>query len=370
MAKLGPMAKSASIFPSDGETVAELRELYRASEARAARLRLLSVSGRELVEANTEAVDAVLAKCADRLAFFVGSRSARLLAADGDHGVPIHAPGTKPVIVGKIEIEGFDSVDTIPDGEDRDTFRMYLDLMGATIDRRNKERERTALFAALQAREQTLETLLERIFTAQEEERRRVSHELHDGVAQTATALARMLDSNGLAKGKCSHEGSTEIAPAEVARGLVAELRQVIAGLRPPVLDDLGLVPALHALADALGAEGFKVARQLDEGDDRMSSLHETALYRVAQEAIANIRKHAGGPCDVLIEGRMEGDHHILRIMDHGCGPSPATMTAGIHSGHNVGIEVMKERMAAIGGKLDWRIHKQGGVIVEARLPI
>lgn len=361
------MQNELPILPSDTQTIAELRDLYRAAESRAARLRLLSVSGSELARTDLETLDDVLRGTADRLALFVGARSAQIGGPDELDGIPIRAPGQHGEILATIAIGGLSSIDDIPDPEDREAVRMHLDLMGITIDRMRRESEKAVLVSALQEREKSLELLLEQIFTAQEEERRRVSHELHDGVAQTATALVRLLDGQ---EANANYDNDA-INPAEIARGLVSELRRVIAGLRPTVLDDLGLFPALQSLADALEADGFAVTTDLAPGGERLSPLMETALYRVAQEAVANIRKHAGGPCEVTIEADFSSVNGggVLRITDNGSGPSEATLADSPYGGNNVGIEVMKERMAAMGGKLEWRGARGQGVVVEARLP-
>lgn len=358
------MSNALPSLPSDGETIAELRELYRAAEARAARLRLLSLSGRELAEAEPETLDAVLGKCGERLAFFLGRRSAQVTSGSSRSGLDICAPGLDGEVLGSIAIDGLASLDAIADTEDREASNMLLDLMGTTIDRINKERERSVLLEKLQERERSLALTLERVFTAQEEERRRVSHELHDGVAQTATALVRMLEGS-----EAAPDAPMAIAPKDVARSLVAELRRVIAGLRPTLLDDLGFAAALQSLADGLDAQGFDVSQRITGKGARLTSLAETALFRVAQEAVSNIFKHAGGPCKVVIEAELDADPLILRIADHGAGPSAATRAAGGLAGHNVGIEVMKERMSAIGGTLEWSAGDSGGVVVEARLP-
>lgn len=372
------MPEPAPILPSDGETIAELRELYRAAEARAARLRLLSVSGRELAEATVATLEEVAARCAQRSAFFAGCRRgivtyteiAPELTLENTAPVPIRAPGDEGRTIATLWIEGLRSLDDLPIAEDRDAFEMHLDLMGLTIDRIGKERERSQLLSRLQERERTLGKLLDQIFTAQEEERRRVSHELHDGVAQTATALVRILETpeaSGMAQDAIG--GQETIKPAQVARSLVTELRRVIGGLRPTLLDDLGLVPALQALAEGLAEDGYEVTHRLEGSDTRLPALMETAVFRVAQETVANIRKHAGGPCHVLIEAHFDQDPMILRIEDSGVGPSEQTRLAGPMSGNNVGIEVMKERMAALGGSLEWHARESGGVAVEARLP-
>lgn len=357
------MAQELPILPSDIETIAELRDLYRAAEARAARLRLLSTSAQDMAQAGTDEIDEVLDRCARRLAFFVGARSARITLTDDGQGIPIPAPGEQNRIVARIEIEGLAQPDRIQDSEDRDAFRMHLDLMGAAIDRVRREAERVDLLDRLREREKSLELLVQKIFSAQEEERARVSRELHDGVAQTATALARMIEGAGPV------EGNDRLA--QIARGLVAELRGVIAGLRPTLLDDLGLVPALHSLADGLEEDGYSVSRDIAGEGVELSPTVETALFRVAQEAVSNIRKHAGGPCPVDFATDLSGHTapRFLRISDHGGGLHADNHEAGRHRGEHIGIDVMRERMTVIGGNLRWDAGKEGGVTVEATLP-
>ena len=369
VSKLQAMSTQAPILPSNAETIAELRELYRAAEARAARLRLLHTIGQDLAGANAETLGATLQSCVERLAFFVGCREATVELGSGQDGIAIHAPGDHKTVNASVTITGLAGLSEIADKEDRDTAQMLLDMMGSTIDRIHRERENVHLLEKLRDREKRLESLLERVFTAQEEERRRVSHELHDGVAQTATALARLLES-AEQSGGTAKTGSA-LSHADVARGLVSELRRVIAGLRPTALDDLGLIPALRSLIDGLENDGFTVTQQLGAESARLPPLVENALYRVAQEAIANIHKHSGGPCDVLIEAQLDdtGEDRFLRITDFGTGPShPMTFTPQ-PAGHNVGIEVMKERMSAIGGSMIWSAGREKGVVVEARLP-
>ena len=331
------------------ETVAELRELYRAAEARAARLRLLSTNGRQLALAEAATLDAILQGCADRLGYFLGRRGGAVQAG-AEQGLPIPAPGSEGRVLAVLAIEGLARLEDIADPEDREAVRLQLEMLGATIDRINRQRD-------LQEREARLEFVVGRLFSAQEEERRRVSHELHDGVAQTATALARLL------------EGGTAEHPklAAIARDLVAELRGVIRGLRPTVLDDLGLEAGLRALADGLEADGFTVEVAIASDIAHWPSHIETALYRVAQEALNNVRKHAGAACAVSLElsARHEDALHYLRIADRGQGPATGDASDAPH----FGIDVMRERMASIGGTLEWLEPATGGVVVLARFP-
>lgn len=365
-----PMRQDVPAFSGDFETVAELRELYRAAEARAARLRLLSNCGSDLVDAHTGNLEAVLERCASRLALFLGSRSATVRSGASGNGFPVAAPGARDLILARITVEGIDGTDAIGDPEDRDACIMLLDMMGGAIDRIERERELQRVLGLVRERENRLEHLVGKIFSAQEEERRRVAYELHDGVAQTATALVRMLEgAKEGGPGAIDRDGRGGLTG--IARSLVTELRGVIAGLRPTILDDLGLVPAIEALADGLETEGYTVTRSFEVGTVRFAPYVETALYRVAQEAISNIQKHAGGACPVLIvaDFRDGADRRFLRIADSGCGPSPDNRgRKGQGSGYHVGIEGMKERMATIGGDLIWRPRKEGGVLVEARL--
>ncbi|MEM7779325.1 MAG: histidine kinase [Pseudomonadota bacterium] len=367
------VSNDLSILPSDTETIAELRELYRAAEARAARMRLLSVSARDLATSDPSSLDQALEACCNRLAFFLGQRAASLNTGERASGLEVHSPGQSREVIARIELDGVASLDEIADREDRETVSMLLDLIGTTLDRIGAENERACLLDTLREREKNLEFLVDRIFTAQEEERRRVSHELHDGVAQTATALARMLE--GIEVTRADEVGSDaqddSMHPATIARGLVSELRRVIAGLRPTLLDDLGLVPALQSLSEQLSSEGFDVTVVIEADEARLPALVETALFRVAQEAVANIRKHSGGPCKVTLEARLkEGSgKRFLRIRDHGVGPSEKTRSSKPGDGNNLGVEVMKERMAAIGGNLDWRAAEPRGVLVRACLP-
>lgn len=361
------MGQNMPSAPPALETVAELRELYRAAEARAARMRLLSSVGKSLSEAGPETLGTVLDRCAERLAFFLGARSARLTLDGEAQGIAIRAAGADEPL-GFIAIEGFASEQDIHDEEDRETFRLYLELMGGAIDRTRRDSERQHLLETLQDREKRLEMLVERMFTAQESERLRVSQELHDGVAQTATALARLIEGPGSEAPDLPAAERARLAA--IARGLVRELRAVIGGLRPTLLDDLGLEAAIRALADGLGDDGYRISLCVSGSADRLPKILETALFRVAQESITNIRKHAGGPCAVVLELAIseEGAGGFLRIADTGCGPSGGSLLQE-DAGEHIGIGVMTERMTAVGGRLDWRAGARGGVNVTAYLP-
>lgn len=361
------MDRAQTALALEVETVAELRELYRAAEARAARMRLMSTNGRQLALAEVTTAEDVLQGCAERLAYFLGRRSAFVSDDPDAEGLPIPAPGSPGRIVGVLVIDGLDSLEAIPDPEDREACRLHLEMVGATIDRIGRERELARLLADLRDREQQLEFVVGRLFSAQEEERRRVSHELHDGVAQTATALARLLDGTGSPDQVFDPQLRARLAG--IARDLVGELRAVIRGLRPTILDDLGLAAGIQALADGLAALGYEVDVEIDSEITHWPPHFETALYRVAQEALTNIRKHAGGPCrvEIALVARRDSREASLRIAD--CGKGRVPDDARTEPGSRFGIDVMRERLTSIGGTFSLNPGRNGGLEVLASFP-
>lgn len=332
------------------DTIAVLRDLYRASEARAARLRLLIEASRDLSSVEPDALERSLATNARRTALFAGFRDGEISLDDTETGLPLIAPGAEARRVGTLKFLGEADPQSAFDEEDREALNMLAQLIGAAVDRAARDKEREALLKALQDREQHLEHLVGRLFTAQEDERRYVSRELHDGVAQTATALYRHLDARLSTRGDAD---SQDVKLANIAKGLVRELRSVIAGLRPTTLDDLGLVSAIEALADDLKSDGYDVSLSVDVTEDIPQNL-TTPYFRIAQEALSNIRKHAGGPCRVeitLAHNELQ-KRWRLHIRDYGSGLKPQP-SQPVSKGQHVGMEMMRERMIAIGGTLD-----------------
>jgi signal transduction histidine kinase len=302
-------------------------------------------AGQDLAAADASRLPEALAVSARRAAHFAGYRDGKISQDLEAPGVPLIAPGSDARRVGTLLFTGKPEPRGVGDPEDREALGMLAQLIAAALDRaaRNKERER--LLSALQDREQHLEDLVGRLFSAQEDERRYVSRELHDGVAQTATALYRRLDA------EASSGDGRELTG--IAKSLVTELRAVIAGLRPTALDDLGLVSAIESLADDLQANGCDVTFR-SEGGEHWPAILTAPYFRIAQEALANIRKHAGGPCKVEIDlkGDPSRDAWPLTIRDHGRGIAVDGLPAA-EAGQDVGIEMMRERMTALGGSFE-----------------
>ncbi|ABI75495.1 sensor histidine kinase [Hyphomonas neptunium ATCC 15444] len=345
------------------ETVSALRDLYRASEARAARLTLLFEAGRDLAFADAASLSATLSQCARRAALFAGAAEGQVIFADGE-GIPLIAPGPAARRVGTLIIEDWENRKRFSDEEDRGALDLLAGLMATAIDRIDRVREREDLLGKLKERERQLEHLVGRIFTSQEDERRRVAHDLHDGVAQTAAALFRRLDA--LTE---RSSGSEAAALAPIARSLVGELRGVIAGLRPTALDDLGISAAISSMADGLREDGYEVTFR-QAGPDRWPPVIETAFFRIVQEALTNIRKHAGGPCqvDIVLSAEPDSARWHLSVRDGGKGLASEKNRDVSKKGQKIGLEIMRERMMALGGELQVGAGRDGGTEVRACL--
>ncbi|HIK63883.1 MAG TPA: histidine kinase, partial [Henriciella marina] len=180
------MSKERSSLSAEPETVAELRDLYRSAEARAARLRLLVEASRDLSAAEGDGLSTVLQQSAMRAAHFAGSREGVVSFEADPGGIPLIAPGSTDERVGTLRLSELGSLDALADEEDRQALSLLCQLMASSIQRVAKQKENDFLLETLQERERRLEHVIGNLFNAQEEERRRVSRDLHDGVAQTA----------------------------------------------------------------------------------------------------------------------------------------------------------------------------------------
>jgi PAS domain S-box-containing protein len=226
--------------------------------------------------------------------------------------------------------------------------------------------ERTA---ALVEREGRLKELVGKLVTAQEEERRRVAYELHDGLTQVAIAAHQYLQAfaDGHPPGSTVGEGELDWV-LELAQRTVKEARRVIEGLRPTALDDFGLAVAVRQLVEDLAREGWEVGYEEDIGEGRLPPQVETALYRVAQEALANARKHAK-TTRARVALRRLGKVH-LEIADDGRGFDPVASGRATGPGEKVGLLGMRERVALLGGRLEVKSEPGRGTVVIAEVPV
>lgn len=201
----------------------------------------------------------------------------------------------------------------------------------------------------LASRNQQLEQLTRLLLTAQEEERRRIARELHDEAGQVLTAVKIDLD---LA-------GRKDLAGL-VGRA-IAQMRDLSNLLRPEVLD-LGLVPAIRSLAEDVSTRGrLQAVLSLPESLPGIPPGRQVAIYRIVQEALTNVLRHAGAS-RVDIELAAWNDHIALAVEDDGRGPSGELRP-------HLGLLGMRERVTALGGTLAIGPGNGGGFRIEARIP-
>ena len=183
-----------------------------------------------------------------------------------------------------------------------------------------------------------------RVLAAHESERLRVAQELHDEVGQTLTAVLLQLSR---AQERLPRELSGELREAQAAaRASLEDVRRIATDLRPETLNDLGLASALAALSDGFGRRaGVRVERQIATPIPALGSEAELAVYRIAQEALTNVARHAGSDSAELTVSS-DPDLLTLTIRDHGRG----LPNRGAADGN--GVRGMRERAGLIGAKL------------------
>ena len=192
------------------------------------------------------------------------------------------------------------------------------------------------------------------------EERRRLSREIHDGIAQELVGLGFVIDDLAGHSTDLDTRSELDGVRAELTR-MISELRLSIFDLRSQVEPSTGLGTALGDYVRQVGAlSGLTVHLVLDEDVRRLGVETETELLRIAQEAIANARRHAHAR-NLWVTARVDPPHALLRVADDGVGLGPTR-------DDSFGLEIMGERAARIGATLDFRPRVGGGTIVEVVL--
>ncbi|NVO55565.1 cache domain-containing protein [Rhodobacteraceae bacterium B1Z28] len=215
-----------------------------------------------------------------------------------------------------------------------------------------------------------LKELTQRVFDAQEEERGRVARELHDGISQILVGVRYALDN---ARRRLSR-GDDAGARAPLDKGVdhlgtaITEVRRISRDLRPGVLDDLGLGPALRALTDDFrDRTGIETEFSTVVFRNRLDQDAKIALYRIAQEALTNIERHADAT-RVTIDLRGHKKGATMRITDNGRG---LRREPGMHS-TGIGLRNMQERIEQLDGSLRILSSRgpRGGTVIEVSLPL
>lgn len=202
--------------------------------------------------------------------------------------------------------------------------------------------QRTRAEEQLRAAQHTMQRMLH----SHERDRRLMAYEIHDGLVQDATGAQMQLDalieSDQLPAGPA---GQQVQRAAELVRKAVSEARRLIAGLRPPILDELGVVPALEYLVDGARADGPPMELVIRVGFDRLEPLLEASIYRIVQEAIANAKRHSRSD-RVEIRLTQVDDRIHIEVQDWGVGFDPAQVTA-----NRFGLQGIRERARLLRGR-------------------
>jgi signal transduction histidine kinase len=253
----------------------------------------------------------------------------------------------------------------------RDAFAAALEEGGVDLILAASALENAWLYKELNDRERALQNLVKRLLGAQEEERRRVAYEVHDGLAQVAVAAHQNLQAFARRYAPETEQGRRELDRIlGQVRTTVSDARRVIANLRPMALDDLGLAAAISLEVERLNEDGYQVDWEEHLGDESLPREIEIALFRVAQEALTNIRKHAGTKW-LKIELRRRDTEVYLEVRDFGRGFDPAALqTLGGRPGERVGFAGMRERVGMLGGEFEIQSRPEAGTIVAAIIPL
>ncbi len=231
--------------------------------------------------------------------------------------------------------------------------------------------ERTRLYEELQRKEELRTQLLEKVISAQEEERRRIARELHDEASQALTALIISLESAEETLPSALKEMKERLSTIKgLTLQTLEEIRKIIVDLRPTLLDDLGLVPALRWYtknhSDRSGIDLSFVANGFEE---RLPAQTETALFRVVQEAITNITKHSrASHGNIRLD--LRNSHVYVIVEDDGDGFDASKIFVSHDKGRGLGLLGMQERVSLLGGTLVLQTQPGKGTRIAVDVPM
>lgn len=231
-----------------------------------------------------------------------------------------------------------------------------------------------SLYRELQEKERDRASAFAQLIRASDDERAKLASDLHDGPVQELSTLAIQLD---LAKTflKRDQAKQAEELLAEIRKRISREvlaLRHLMMELRPPVLDERGLYEAIENYARTFELETGIVVRLSEPDRSKFTKPVETVLYRITQEALANVRKHSmAREVEIELSGTLEGDSEIsaaqLAISDDGVGFDPDTAKAAVARGH-IGLASMKERAELAGGECAIESAPGRGTVIRVQI--
>jgi signal transduction histidine kinase len=209
-----------------------------------------------------------------------------------------------------------------------------------------------SLFGQLEERNRELQALSERAINAQEDERRAIAQTLHDDTGQALSMLIIYLDRIDERIPARQKELKHQVADARaLAASTLAELRRILSGLRPAILDDLGPVPAIRWFARTnLEGAGVQAEVRAPESFPELSPPLTTSLFRIVQEGVSNVIRHANAK-SATIDLRVQDGYVHLQIQDDGRGFDPENMSKNALEFQRLGLLGIRERAERLGGR-------------------
>ena len=394
----------ATLIAAQAAVAVENNRLYESSRRWARRLEALQETGNVL--ARELDLEALLDLTTERLRELLDARAVaialvrregleiRSAAGEGvEEFVGVRGGETTSKLERVIERKRSERVDSIPDDPEAEgaladqigaRAALYVPLIVAdrtlgvvvAVDKERRNRrfseddlQLAELFAsraaiALELSERVHRESLRGVVEAQESERRRIARELHDEAGQALTSILF-----GVRELRRARDVADARRAADAITSLVSEalddVRRLASELRPQILDDFGLVPALERLTQSFADRtGIEVQLRTPEDEERLTSEQETTLYRVAQEALTNVAKHARA-ASVAVELGRRDEHVELTVRDDGRG-----MDAPPRPGASFGLAAMRERVALVGGTFRIETTPGGGTTLRVSVPL
>jgi PAS domain S-box-containing protein len=249
-----------------------------------------------------------------------------------------------------------------------ENYRRLTESLDAEVRHRTLELEERN--AQIVKQSELLQHLSQRLMKVQDEERRRIARELHDSAGQLLSGLKMSLGAIVRATKSSSPEVVEEVGEShKIIEQLTQEIRTMSYLLHPPLLDEIGLSAALAWYIRGLTERsGLEISLSVPEDYERFPLEIELVLFRLIQEALTNIHRHSGSKT-AAIRISVDAEEVIVEIEDHGCGISPARLSAIQSQGSGVGIQGMRERIRQLRGHLNITSN-ESGTMIRVSLPI
>lgn len=245
----------------------------------------------------------------------------------------------------------------------------YTDIVREVCSQLAVSIQNARLFEQVRAGAESLRRMSQQLVRAQDDERRHIARELHDEVGQSLTAALLNLQVIANLPDLSELPARLEDSMAQIER-VLQQIRTLSLNLRPALLDDLGLAPALRWLVSRQGERaGFEVIFQADSMDERFAAYIETTCFRVVQEALTNIVRYAQAG-SVTVELRKRGTELGVSIRDDGIGFDVPAALRRAAQGHSMGLPSMQERVLLLGGRMRIESAPGQGALIDVCLPL